>query len=457
MKKRLFSLLCTGILLLSCFPSASALEGEGRRAVDTLTALGILAADSTDFLYTALSGPALAQPASQLAAAALLVRISGADTSVSAPYRGLSGKEARDASYAVTMGWVDGSAFNPGQAVSANGWFTMVLRFLGYQNSIGDFSVEDAALFVRRTGIVSRAYEGGLNGADLAESAVDLLRAGFKDGRGTVAARLISLGRCAPAALDLLGLSGAGMSVRQAADRHMAAVFCLSLYKEEGADVEEDPDAEATGFFISKEGTAVTCFHSIQEMRTAVATLITGERYSVESVLWYDVDMDLAVLRVSRTSLEGKTASMFSWLGLAGAAEARPGDIVYAISNPLGLGLAINDGILSAVGRTVERYSLPCVLTNADISYGSSGGVLLNIFGHVVAVTSGAYTMGNGMFIAVPTDAVLNVLKDVDAGMAGKPLSVVAEEAPAEKKKPSSDKPESGEDAEEPPLDENRR
>jgi hypothetical protein len=46
-------------------------------------------------------------------------------------------------------------------------------------------------------------------------------------------------------------------------------------------------------------------------------------------------------------------------------------------------------------------------MNTADISQGSSGGALLNVYGRVIAVTSGAYTYGNNMYLAVPVDPVL--------------------------------------------------
>ena len=80
---------------------------------------------------------------------------------------------------------------------------------------------------------------------------------------------------------------------------------------------------------------------------------------------------------------------------------------VYAIGNPLGLGLAVSSGVVSATAREVERYALPCVMSTADISEGSSGGALLNVYGQAVAVTSGAYVYGNSMYLAVPIDPIL--------------------------------------------------
>ncbi len=64
------------------------------------------------------------------------------------------------------------------------------------------------------------------------------------------------------------------------------------------------------------------------------------------------------------------------------------------------------------MGRIVARYDLPCIMDTADISQGSSGGALLNAFGQVVGVTSGAYAYGNNMYLAVPIDPILTVEPD---------------------------------------------
>ena len=46
-------------------------------------------------------------------------------------------------------------------------------------------------------------------------------------------------------------------------------------------------------------------------------------------------------------------------------------------------------------------------MSTADISQGSSGGALLNVYGQVVGVTSGAFVFGNNMYLAVAIDPVL--------------------------------------------------
>ena len=127
----------------------------------------------------------------------------------------------------------------------------------------------------------------------------------------------------------------------------------------------------------------------------------------MERVLYFDADIDIAVIRVSGEALKGQDTSAFAFLELAGTGDICAGDTVYTLSCPLGLGLAVSSGIISATERDVERYALPCVMSTADISEGSSGGALLNVYGQVIAVTSGAYVYGDSMYLAVPVDPVL--------------------------------------------------
>jgi S1-C subfamily serine protease len=278
---------------------------------------------------------------------------------------------------------------------------------LGYSDKNGDFTVSDAVVFAQRIGLTSQSYDGTMTRGDVFQTMREALTFSYQDGSTTVIGRLLDRGVCTRTAANALGLLDVELTARQVADRHMAAVFALSLYEDQKDIDSKEPSANASGFFISADGLAVTNYHSIDGSIYATATLSTGETYPVERVIYYDSGIDIAVLKISMTSTENKTTSAFSYLELAGTEDIRPGDAVYTLGNPLGLGLAVSSGIISAVNREVDRYSLPCVMDTADISQGSSGGALLNVYGRVLAVTSGAYTYGNNMYLAVPVDPVL--------------------------------------------------
>lgn len=406
MRQKFLAFLCALTLVVGAVsPTAAALEGEAARAADTLTTLNVLREDY-----------ALEAPATRAQAAVLLVRLAGAEQAAKndvwiSGFRDVPAWAETAVSYAAHRGWAKGVTildFHPDAPLSASAWFTFLLRMLGYSDRDGDFAVADAALFARRIGLTSRAYDGALSRGDLFQSAAEALTFPYKDGSGTVAERLAETDGRTGAAVRALGLLDETLTPRQAADRHMAAVFQLNMFETQQQIDDKTPSADATGFFISADGLAVTNYHSIEDAIRADATLVTGEVYTVERVIWYDPGIDLAVIRVSRTSNTHHTTSAFAHLDLVGTAELRPGDNVCALGNPLGLGLSVSEGVVSAVGREVDRYDLPCVVNTAHISQGSSGGALLNAYGRVVAVTSGAYTYGNSMYLAVPVDPILS-------------------------------------------------
>lgn len=432
MKKQVLAFLCALLLLAGAVPAAAALEGESLRAADTLTTLGLLDAGA---------GDSLDQPATRAQAAVLLVRLAGAEQAAAqdlwiSGFTDVPVWADTAVTYAAHQGWVSGTSltkFSPNSAVTANAWCAMLLRMLGYSDGSGDFTVSDAAAFAQRIGLVSRAYDGAMTCASLYEAARDALTFPYRDGSGTVITRLASQNSRVKSAANALGLLEETLTARQAAERHMAAVFCLDAYEKQKEIDAKEPASNASGFFISADGLAVTNYHSIENAIYATAALSTGEVYPVESVVYYDPDIDIAVLRVSKTSTVKKTTSAFAFLELAGVGDVRPGDAVYTLGNPLGLGLAVSSGIVSATDREVDRYALPCVMNTADISKGSSGGALLNVYGQVVAVTTGAFTYGNNMYLAVPVDPVL----EADLTGAGMTLAEVAK---AEKAAQQADK-----------------
>lgn len=405
MKAKLLAILCALTLLLGAVPTAGALEGESQRAADTLATLGLI--DETD---------SLTGPATRAQAAVLLVDLAAAGKAA-AHDNWISGfrdvpAEAPDAvTYAAHQGWITGVTaveFRPNQAITANAWSAFLLRMLGYSDKDGDFSVSGAAAFAQRIGLLSTSWDGALTLGGLYQMALDALSFPYRDGSGTVLERLIEEGCVSSSAANALGLLNTALTARQVADRFTSAVFCIQGYETQKQVEQNTPASDASGFFISADGVAVTNYHSIEDDIYATATLVTGDVYEIERVLYYDVGIDIAVVKVSQTALEGDDTSAFAYLELAGTTDARPGDTVYTISNPLGMGVAISSGIISATDRQIEGYSLPCIMNTADISHGSSGGALLNGYGQVLAVTTGAFSAGNNMYLAVPVDPVMS-------------------------------------------------
>lgn len=413
MKKRVLAFLCALLLLTGAVPFAAAQEGETLRAADALHTLGLINGTGT-------SGYALESPATRAQAAVLLVRLAGAQQDAAADnwfsgYRDVPAWASRAVHYAVHQGWIDSPAsagldFHPDTAITADEWFTFLLRMLGYDDAAGDFSPDSAALFAQHIGLTPQASTGSLSRGQLFVLLESALSFSYKDGSATVISRLIDRGIVSRAAANALGFLSPVLTARQVAERYTAAAFHLDVYTRQIELDIDMPMVNASGFFISADGLAVTNYHTIEDSVHAVATLSTGEVYPVQRVLYYDPDADIAVIQISKTSRSGHVTSAFAHLDIApsGTRDVRPGDVVYTLSDPLGMGLAVSSGIISATNRDVERYSVPCLMSTADISQGSSGGALLNALGQVIGVTSGAYTYGNSMYLAVPIDPVLS-------------------------------------------------
>lgn len=413
MKKRVLAFLCALLLLTGAVPFAAAQEGETLRAADAMHTLGLVNG-------TGASGYALESPATRAQAAVLLVRLAGAQQDAAADnwfsgYRDVPAWASRAVHYAVHQGWIDSPAsagldFHPDTAITADEWFTFLLRMLGYDDDAGDFSPDSAALFAQHIGLTPQASTGSLSRGQLFVLLESALSFSYKDGSATVISRLIDRGIVSRAAANALGFLSPVLTARQVAERYTAAAFHLDVYTRQIELDIDMPMVNASGFFISADGLAVTNYHTIEDSVHAVATLSTGEVYPVQRVLYYDPDADIAVIQISKTSRSGHVTSAFAHLDIApsGTRDVRPGDVVYTLSDPLGMGLAVSSGIISATNRDVERYSVPCLMSTADISQGSSGGALLNALGQVIGVTSGAYTYGNSMYLAVPIDPVLS-------------------------------------------------
>lgn len=423
MKKKFLTLFCIFTLIIGMVPAA-ALEGEALRSADMLATLNLVNGDNKgDY--------ALEAPATRAQATVLLVRLAGAEkaakqTAQATTFKDLPAWARNEIVYAARQGWAYGAsaaAFNPNETISANAWFGMLLRMLGYSEKTNDFKPDEAPVFAQRIGLVSRSYTGNMTRGDLFESMSEALLFSYKDKETTVIEKLIEAGVCSRYAANALGLLTKELSARQVADRHMAAVFCLDLYNSEDAKKDKTPSGNASGFFISSDGLAVTNYHSIEGSIYATATVCTGDVYEIERVVYYDPAIDIAVVRVSQTSTANQTTSAFAYLNLVGTDDIRHGDVVYTLSNPLGLGLAVSSGIISDTARDVERYELPCVMNTADISQGSSGGALLNVYGDVISITSGAYTYGNNMYLSVPVDPAM----DADLSVEGWTLEEVAD------------------------------
>jgi S1-C subfamily serine protease len=103
---------------------------------------------------------------------------------------------------------------------------------------------------------------------------------------------------------------------------------------------------------------------------------------------------------------------------LGNSSQARVGEWVLAIGNPLGLEHTVTAGIISAKGRQLGvGLNVPqfqdFIQTDAAINQGNSGGPLVNMKGEVIGITSNiiSTTGGNiGIGLAIPSDLAKKVV-----------------------------------------------
>jgi len=166
-----------------------------------------------------------------------------------------------------------------------------------------------------------------------------------------------------------------------------------------------------SGIVFDTGGDIVTNNHVVAGAHTFEVTLASGKQYPARLIGSFAPD-DLAVLHINAPGLQ---AAQF-----ANSRDLSVGDIALAIGNPLGLQSSVTEGIVSALGRTVNEdngVTLPNVIqTSAEINPGNSGGALVNLQGQVIGIPTLAATdpqLGGGsapgIGFAIASNMVTNI------------------------------------------------
>jgi S1-C subfamily serine protease len=107
---------------------------------------------------------------------------------------------------------------------------------------------------------------------------------------------------------------------------------------------------------------------------------------------------------------------------LGSSSDLRVGQRVIAIGNPFGLDRTLTTGVISALGRTIERESGPAlgeaIQTDAAINPGNSGGPLLDSRGRVIGINTAIQSPTGasvGIGFAVPVDIIKRVVPELIA------------------------------------------
>ena len=179
-----------------------------------------------------------------------------------------------------------------------------------------------------------------------------------------------------------------------------------------------------TGIIMREDGYIVTNAHVIYDSEyvcgeaTAVEIRMSDEETTYDAkVVAYDIETDLAVLKVDQTGL---TAAEFG-----DSDQCQVGDAVVAIGNPLGLELqnTVTCGIISALNRkvTINDKTMTLIQTDTAINNGNSGGPLINSSGQVVGINSAKMSSSvsssgatiEGIGFAIPMTEAREIVDDL--------------------------------------------
>ncbi|MCR5648130.1 MAG: trypsin-like peptidase domain-containing protein [Oscillospiraceae bacterium] len=402
--KRTLPLLLALTLLLAAAPLACADITFDETAAGTLSDLGVISGGAEQWL----SGGAMTREE----AAVLLVRASGAAplpaaecgfTDVS---EGAKGYIATAAALGLCAGQPDGT-FAGSRTVCCRDFCTMLLRMLGYDDRAGDFTWSAAPAFAASLGL-GEGDSSQFTRADAAQLLYAALLTRTKAGPKLIE-RLCASGAITREAILKTTLAAYAdclkpvYTAEEIFERCSAAVLCITSYADETGLAEGRPYSTSSGFFIDSEGTALICAHQLENCRIMRARTADGREYSVDAVLWYDTLRDLAVIKLEKTCLDGRTLRAFPYIPVGDSDALSPGVRVFSIGGPLSLWYSLSEGIISSTERLdMNDPGYPVLQFTTDISSGSSGGPLITCHGEAAGVVMAYYPSGNGLYLAVP-------------------------------------------------------
>jgi 2-alkenal reductase len=171
-------------------------------------------------------------------------------------------------------------------------------------------------------------------------------------------------------------------------------------------------EGTGSGFVYDVQGHIVTNYHVIEGAESVVVTL-SDETQVLAEVVGVDPPNDLAVLRID------VAAEKLVPVELGDASALRVGQRTIAIGNPFGLDRTLTTGVISALGRPLQKDANTAIFnviqTDAAINPGNSGGPLLNSYGQVIGVNTAIRQGAEGIGFAVTVDTVKRVVPELIA------------------------------------------
>ncbi len=161
-----------------------------------------------------------------------------------------------------------------------------------------------------------------------------------------------------------------------------------------------------SGFVINQEGYILTNAHVIYNATDINVVFSEGKKRYSAKIIGIDRLTDTALLKI-------EPDFSLQVLPLANSDDLKPGEMVLAMGNPLGLMHSVTSGIISAKERVYPELNeklVDFIQTDSAINPGNSGGPLLNLFGEVVGINTALVTEAQSIGFAIPINTVKEVM-----------------------------------------------
>lgn len=148
------------------------------------------------------------------------------------------------------------------------------------------------------------------------------------------------------------------------------------------------------GVLISDDGWVLTARHVVENQDVVVITMFDESKHMSINII-ADSNSDIAILKIDIEDA--------SHVRLSGG-YPQLGEPVFVIGHPLGMFYSISSGIVSNVHIDKAPYGSDLIVTDAEVTWGNSGGPLLDMDGHLlgIVVAGSLYFTGLEANLVVP-------------------------------------------------------
>ncbi len=148
------------------------------------------------------------------------------------------------------------------------------------------------------------------------------------------------------------------------------------------------------GVLVSADGWILTARHLVKDQEVMVATMVDGVKYMSTTII-VDPNSDIAILKID--------VEEAPYVRLC-RGYPQLGEYVFVIGHPLGMLNTISLGVVSNLHRDMPRYGSDLIMTDAEVTWGNSGGGLFDMEGCLlgIVVAGSHYSTGLEANLVVP-------------------------------------------------------